>query len=1063
MPRRGSLLYSNRNQTWKAVVSAAAIAASALVANAGTYYKLGSDAAYQTSFSGTYSAGGTKIGWTDSRTGTTAVTPTDMANSDFVIMSGTSLRTSDRKDNYTFPGRTLVFETGGNMNVKAGENGGGDSSFAIPMIVGAGGKILLNGGAHTHTFTGAMSINSGSSLLVSTYSDARTGIFNSKFTGDDTTTLYLSAAGGNGTPTLEFSDAAGFLGTIADGGTGAANERLILKLTGGFGGTITSLPAGMTKFLVNYDGLPSGKGLRIATTAIPTAITNTVTFYSTKNVFMDGDILMTFPAGTVVDPSTFTVRYAYGANETATAFPGLQKIDNQDGTVSLAVKSKTYYKLDKDANTYTSFSGTYTGGGNKIGWASSRDATTTVTPTETDMANADFVVVNGTMLRTSWKKGDYTFSGKTLIFETGGSMNVKAGENSAGASTFAIPKIVGAGGTISLNAAKCSHTFTGTMHINSGSSFTLSFLGSDARSGIFNSTFTGDDTTTLYLRAFSGNTAQTLEFSDAAGFLGTIADINGGTGAVNERLILKLTGGFGGTITSLPAGTAQVLVNYDGLPAGKGLRVATTTIPAPLKTTVTFYSSSAAFLTDGFVLMTFPAGTSVDPSAFTVKYAGSASETARTFAHLKKIDNADGTVSLAVFNDGDFPAAGDVIDLAGASRDIPSDWVRFCAGFTVTDTVGGGEARVEVASGVTVTNTWMTLTGKLKFVKEGAGTFVSALKQTYTGGNLIVGGVAMPPMGGGTSEDYMPSRQTGGTYWTAFGNWEAGDDAATIRVNEGAVFDINGVYGYHVYRIILNGGTLRNSVDEYYYTNANGATREGVVIHSLEADSRLEVNGNTRYWDGTATNDNPCDLGTHTLTLSIAGGKTLGVSSSFTNGVIEYAVGGNFRPLCVDGVTPAQVELQAVHFVQKAALMIETDTNVGDYTCEYTGSASGSASPFNVYGTFTPTSQKFCNVVMQNGSAIDLSGKDAAFSTAGTFSGKTVSFASGEGETTVTILTGDRVLTSGEKLIGWASGAEPDSTVKFVPQPSLADKWRFKVLDDGVYAMKKKGFAFIVR
>jgi len=100
---------------------------------------------------------------------------------------------------------------------------------------------------------------------------------------------------------------------------------------------------------------------------------------------------------------------------------------------------------------------------------------------------------------------------------------------------------------------------------------------------------------------------------------------------------------------------------------------------------------------------------------------------------------------------------------------------------------------------------------------------------------------------------------------------------------------------------------------------------------------------------------------------------------------------------------------------------------------------------------------------MQNGSAIDLSGKDAAFSTAGAFSGKTVSFASGEGETTVTILTGDRALTSGEKLIGWASGAEPDSTVKFVPQPSLADKWRFKVLDDGVYAMKKKGLVFIVK
>ena len=1044
MPRRASLLYSKL----MAVVAVAASAIIPIVATAGEYYKLGSDANTYTSFSGTYTGGGSQIGWASSRDATTTVTPTDMANSDFVIVNGTSLRTSNRKGNYTFPGRTLVFETGGNMNVKAGESGGGDSSFAIPMIVGAGGKILLNAGVHTHTFTGAMSINSGSSLLVSTYSDARTGIFNSKFTGDDTTTLYLSAAGGNGTPTLEFSDAAGFLGTIADGGTGAANEKLILKLTGGFGGTITSLPAGMTKVLVNYDGLPSGKGLPIATTTIPTAITNTVTFYSTKNVFMDGDILMTFPAGTVVDPSAFTVRYAYGANETATAFPDLQKIDNQDGTVSLAVKSKTYYKLGTDAAGKNSFSGTYNGGGTTIGWTDSRTGTVAVTPT--DMANADFVVVDGKMLRTAPTKGNYTFPGKTLIFETGGSMTVKAGENGgAGASTFAIPKIVGAGGKISLNAVKCSHTFTGTMHINSGSSFTLSFTGSDARSGIFNSTFTGDDTTTLYLLAASGSTAQTLEFSNAAGFLGTIAD--SGTGTANERLILKLTGGFGGTITSLPAGTQQVLVNYDGLPLGKGLRVASTTIPAPLKTTVTFYSSTAAFLSDGFVLMTFPSGTVVDPSTFTVKYAGSASETARTFAHLKKIDNADGTVSLAVSNEGDFPAAGEIIDLAGTSRVFSSDWVQFCAGFTVTDTVGGGEAHVSVDAGVTVRNTKMALAGKLKFVKEGEGTFVSALSQSYIGGNLIVGGVAMPPQGGGTSKDYMP-----GEGWTGFGNYAAQDAAAIIRVNTNAVFDINGVYGFCKYKIILNGGTLRNSVEEGYYDMA----RPGVVIHSLEADSFADFQQHTRYWDGTAADTAPCNLNGFTLKLSIGAGRSVGVSSSFTNGTLEYLTGGYFYPVYRSNTTPSVIDMSTVDFVQSAALNIGTETRVRDYMCKYNGSSCLGSAAFKVFGTFTPVSQKFYGATMQNGSAIDLSEKDGAFSTTSGFSAQKLKYAA---DATIAVLTGERVLTSGEKLIGWETGAEPDSTVKFVPQPSLADKWRFVVQADGVYAKRKPGLTIIVR
>ncbi|MBQ6142617.1 MAG: hypothetical protein IJI54_15180 [Kiritimatiellae bacterium] len=1015
---------------------------------ASTYYKLGTDAANQTSFSGAYSGGGTTIGWRASRDASVTTTVSDMANSDFVVVSGTRLRSPSTGGSYTFGGRSLVLESGGDFMTKGGEAAPKQAtSYDIASLVGAGGTVYFNC-LQLQTLTGAISINSGSSLTFCLNENVN-GVVSSTMTGDDTTTLFVGTDStvNTGANTLEISDAAGFYGTVEKATDSTAG--FTLKLTGGFGGTVASLPSGTTKVLVNYDGLPSGKGLRVATTTIPTPIKTTVTFYSTKNVFLDGDVLMTFPAGTVVDTSAFTVYYAYGVNETGTAFPDLQKIDNQDGTVSLAVKSKTYYKLGTDAANKTSFSGTYDGGGTTIGWTDSRTGTAAVTPT--DMANADFIVVPNTMLRTKPTKGSYTFPGKTLIFETGGSMTVKAGESgSAGASTFAIPKIVGAGGKISLNAAKCTHTFTGAMHINAGSSFTLSFTGSDARSGIFNSTFTGDDTTTLYLLAFAGNTAQTLEFSNAAGFLGTIAD--GGTGAANEKIVLNLTGGFGGTITSLPAGTTKVLVNYDGLPSGKGLRVATTTIPTPIKTTVTFYASSATFLSDGFVLMTFPAGTSVDPSAFTVKYAGSASETARTFAHLKKIDNADGTVSLAVFNDGDFPTAGETIDLAGASRDIPSDWVGFCAGFTVTDTVGGGEARVEVASGVTVTNTRMSLAGKLKFVKDGGGTFVSALEQTYTGGNLIAGGVAMPPEGGGTSVNYMPSNG-----WKGFGDHAAaGDEAAVIRVNTGAVFDINGVYGFCKHKIILNGGTLRNSVAETYYQNA----RPGVVIHSLEADSFADFQQDTRYWDGTAADTAPCNLNGFTLKLSVGGGRHVGVSSSFTNGTLEYLTGGYFYPVHVNSYTPSFIDMSTVDFVQSASLKIGTETRVRDYMCKYTGSACSGSAEFKVFGTFTPESQKFYGATMQDGSAINLSEKDGAFSTASGFSGYSLQFAA---PATITVLTGDRALTAGEQLIGWTSGAAPDSTVKFVPQPSMADKWRFKVQSDGVYAMKKKGITIIVK
>ena len=152
--------------------------------------------------------------------------------------------------------------------------------------------------------------------------------------------------------------------------------------------------------------------------------------------------------------------------------------------------------------------------------------------------------------------------------------------------------------------------------------------------------------------------------------------------------------------------------------------------------------------------------------------------------------------------------------------------------------------------------------------------------------------------------------------------------------------------------------------------------------------------------------------------------------------------------------------MSSVDFVQSAALNIGTETRVRDYMCKYNGSSCSGSAEFKVFGTFTPESQKFYGATMQDGSAINLSEKDGAFSTTSGFSAQKLKYAAGA---TITVWTGDRVLTSGEKLISWATGAEPDATVKFVPQPSLADKWEFVVQADGVYAKRKPGFSIIVR
>ena len=146
-----------------------------------------------------------------------------------------------------------------------------------------------------------------------------------------------------------------------------------------------------------------------------------------------------------------------------------------------------------------------------------------------------------------------------------------------------------------------------------------------------------------------------MEFQSAAGFLGTIAntlDYDKG------KFYLKLTGGFGGTITSLPAkNTQEVRVNIDGLSSDKGLRIATTTIPTPIKQKVVFYSDTKDSLSAGDVLMTFPSGTAVDPSAFTVKFATGVSASGGEVA-TKSVLNGDGTISLVVVQ-SDWTGLGD--------------------------------------------------------------------------------------------------------------------------------------------------------------------------------------------------------------------------------------------------------------------------------------------------------------------------------------------------------------------------------------------------------------------
>lgn len=229
------------------------------------------------------------------------------------------------------------------MSLKAGDLSTkvpGTVSFA--SLIGDGGEIN-HAVANTQTINGGtVSVNAGKSLIVKLSPNNRTLIIASEFVGDDTAELAIisSVESGSAGQVLELQNAAGFSGTITGSKSKAdATGTFALKLTGGFSGTITSLPSDTTQVLVNYDGLPSGKGLRVATTTIPDPLKTTLVLYTdTKDTLSAGDIVMTFPAGTTVDPAEFTVAFAYGVSGAAAPLP-LETAENGDGTVSLVVKN----------------------------------------------------------------------------------------------------------------------------------------------------------------------------------------------------------------------------------------------------------------------------------------------------------------------------------------------------------------------------------------------------------------------------------------------------------------------------------------------------------------------------------------------------------------------------------------------------------------------------------------------------------------------------------------------------------------------------------------------------
>ena len=332
---------------------------------------------------------------------------------------------------------------------------------------------------------------------------------------------------------------------------------------------------------------------------------------------------------------------------------------------------------------------------------------------------------------------------------------------------------------------------------------------------------------------------------------------------------------------------------------------------------------------------------------------------------------------------------------------------------TVTDTEGGGTLRLAVGSGATVNGSTLTLSGGLKLVKDGGGTYIATKTQTYTGGTDVAAGVAKC----GANGDALPFGASG----------------STIAVASGAELDANGKINQYPYPVRLDGGTLANR------GASQGQYDAGFARVSLTDDSSVYMAGsicigNKDYAVTTL------DLGGHMLTVNSTGNNMLFrlYNCDATNGTLK--IQSNLAYIVLrHGVRAATVAFDIGGTVHPY-----DDILIGDLTLRANSVYNSAASSIiDASGTFTPLTEGGPNVRLLDGAVFDLTGWSGTFRTVNpSYSDWAMSFASGA-NVTVNLAGRTDLLGIAKSdlplVVQWVT--EPDATFSLDPETAI----KFKV------------------
>lgn len=348
----------------------------------------------------------------------------------------------------------------------------------------------------------------------------------------------------------------------------------------------------------------------------------------------------------------------------------------------------------------------------------------------------------------------------------------------------------------------------------------------------------------------------------------------------------------------------------------------------------------------------------------------------------------------------------------------------------------GGEVHIVVPQGARVSNSMLALSGTVKLVKEGAGTFVASKKnQQYCGGTLIAEGTFEAPDWG-----------INGIY---------GPDGVTVTVLSNGTFSATAV-AHTKRRFILAGGRIHKA--------ATSDTLGSEWFDDVELTADSTMSGVGYGFIGRNFTETKLNLNGHTLTLDICNGSNTSCfdlcNLTVTGGGCIHAIHGGYVRLGGNG--GSGVTAPTTTFWTDAPVIGKSASTFLNYKDSSTSTLNQDSAPITVLGRFTPDTN-WQSTILADGATLDLSALDQPIATTCPFTGPSahtcsLAFAT---NAVITVDLGARTVAAHTPVVSWPLETPPDNLGTLTFQAPRGARYTVVKGDDGIYI--ETGLFIIVR